>query len=86
MLNCLRPAVLQVSCVLSHVQFFTTPWTVARQAPVSMGFPSQEHWSGLPFRPPGGLPDPGMEPLFLASPMLAGGFFTNCTTWETHRL
>ena len=39
-----------------------TPWTVARQAPLSMGFPRQEYWSGLPFPPPGDLPDPGIEP------------------------
>ena len=38
-----------------------TPWTVARQAPLSMGFPRQEFWSGLPFPSPGELPDPGME-------------------------
>ena len=39
-----------------------TPWTVARQAPLSMGFPRQEFWSGLPFPSPGELPDPGIEP------------------------
>ena len=39
-----------------------TPWTVARQAPLSMGFSRQEDWSGLPFPPPGDLPDPGNEP------------------------
>ena len=50
-----------------------TPWTVAPQAPLSMGFSRQEHWSGLPFPPPGALPDSGIE---LASPALAGGFFT----------
>ena len=43
-----------------------TPWTVARQAPLSMGFSRQEHWSGLPFPPPGDLPDPGTEPRALA--------------------
>ena len=50
-----------------------TPWTVACQAPLSMGFPRQEYWSGLPFSPPGDLPDPGIKP---ASPALAGDFFT----------
>ena len=55
-------------CVLSHVQLFTTLWTVAHQAPLSMGFPRQEYWSGLPFPPPGFLPDPGMEPVSLVSP------------------
>ena len=52
------------------------PSTVSRQAPLSMGFPRQEYWSGLPFPPPGDLPDPGIEPSSLASPVLAGGFFT----------
>ena len=52
---------------------FTTPWTVAHQAPLLMGFPRQEYWSGLPFPSPGDLPDPGVEP---ASPALAGRFFT----------
>ena len=46
-------------------------WTVAHQAPLSMGFPRQEHWSGLPFLSPGDLPDPGMEPTSLASPTWA---------------
>ena len=50
-----------------------TPWTVAHQAPQSMGFSRQEYWSGLPFPSPGGIPDPGIEPVSLA---LAGGFFT----------
>ena len=40
-----------------------TPWTVAHQAPMSMGFSKQEYWSGLPFPPPGDLPDPGIEPV-----------------------
>ena len=53
--------------------FWGTPWTVAHQGPLSMGFPRQEHWSGLLFPSPGDLPDPGIEP---ASPALAGGFFT----------
>ena len=45
----------------SHVQLFVTPWAVARQAPLSMGFSRQEYWSGLPFPAPGDLPDPGIE-------------------------
>ena len=53
-----------------------TPWTVAPQAPLSMGFSRQEYWSGVPFPPPGDLPDPGIKSLYLASPVLAGGFFT----------
>ena len=51
---------------LSHVQLFVTPWTVAYQAPLSMGFSRQEYWSGLPFPSPGDLPDPGIEPGFPA--------------------
>ena len=47
--------------MLSHVRLFSTPWTVAHQAPLSMGFPKQEYWSRLPFPPPGNLPDPGIE-------------------------
>ena len=58
---------------LSHVRLFATPWTVAYQAPLSMGFSRQEYWSGLPLPPSGNLPEPGMEP---ASPALAGGLFT----------
>ena len=51
---------------LSHVQLFATPWTVAYQAPLSIGFSRQESWSGLPFPSPGGLPDQGIEPGFPA--------------------
>ena len=46
---------------LSRVRLFATPWTVAHQAPLSMGFSRQEYWSGLPFPSPGDLPDPGIE-------------------------
>jgi len=62
--------------MLSHVQLFATPWTVAHQAPLSMGFFRQEYWSGLPFPSPGHLPHPGIELVSLMSPALAGGFFT----------
>ena len=48
-----------------------TPWTVARQAPLSMGFPRQEYWSDLPSPPPGDLPDPGIEPTSLVSALQA---------------
>ena len=47
---------------LSHVRLFATPWTVAYQAPLSLGFSRQEYWSGLPFPSPGDLPNPGTEP------------------------
>ena len=59
-----------------------TLWTVACQAPLSMGFSRQEYWGGLPFPPPGDLPNPGIEPESLASPVLAGKFFTTSATWE----
>ena len=49
-------------CMLSHIQFFETPWTTACQAPLSMEFSSQEYWRGLPFPDPGDLPDLGIEP------------------------
>ena len=61
---------------LSHVQLFVTPWTVTREPPLSMGFARQEYWSGLLFPSPGDLPGPGIEPVYPASPALAGGFFT----------
>ena len=48
--------------LLSHVQLFGTPWTVAYQDPPSMGFSRQEYWSGLPFPSPRDLPNPGIEP------------------------
>ena len=57
-------------------QLFVTPWTVAHQTLLSMGFSRQEYWSGLPFPSPGGLPEPGIEPTSLASLALAGRFFT----------
>ena len=60
-------------CVLSLIQFFATPWTVVCQAPLSMGFPRQEYWNGLPFPSLVELPDSGIEPL---PPALAGRFFT----------
>ena len=60
---------MRVCCLLSRfsrVRLFTTLWTVARQAPLSMGFSRQEYQSGLSFPPPGYLPDPGMEPVSLS--------------------
>ena len=48
--------------LLSRVRLFATPWTVAYQAPPSVGFSRQEYWSGLPFPSPGDLPNPGIEP------------------------
>ena len=59
---------------LDHVLLFVTPWTVAPQAPWSMGLPRQECWSGLPFLSPGDLPNLGIQP---TSPALTGRFFTS---------
>ena len=63
---------------------FVTPWTVAHQAPLSMGFPRQGHWTGLPFPSLGDFLNPGIEPLSLASLALAGRFFDHCITWEAY--
>ena len=65
-----------------HVRLFVTLWTLAYQAPLSMGFYRQECWSGLPCPPPGEIPKPGTKPRSLLSPELAGGFFTISATWE----
>ena len=72
-------------CVLSHFRCvwpFLTRWTLARQAPLSMGFSRQEYFSRLPCPAPGDLPDPGVEPMSLTFLALAGGFFTTRATWE----
>ena len=70
--------------MLSHFSMSNsaTPWTVARQAPLSMGFSKQEHWSGLPCPPLGDLSDPEIEHTSLKSPALAGRFFTISTIWK----
>ena len=72
------------ACILSrfsHIRLFATLWTVALQAPMSMGFSKQEYWSGLPYSPRD-LPDSGIEPMSLMSPTLAGEFYTTSTTWK----
>ena len=61
---------------LSHIQLFATLWTVAHQAPPPVVFSRQEYWSGLPFTSPGGLPNPGVEPMSLASPASTSRLFT----------
>ena len=61
---------------LSHVRLFMTPWTVALQAPLSMGFSRQEYWSGWPSPPTVDLPKPGIKPRSPVSPALKGRFFT----------
>ena len=63
-------------------QTFCVLWIVARQAPLSMGLSRQEYWSGLPCPPSGDLPNPGIEPVSLMSPALAGRFFTTSASWE----
>ena len=67
--------------VASVVSNSVTLWTIAHQAPLSLGFSGQECWSGLPGSP-GDLPDSGIKPASLLSPALASGFFTTSTTWE----
>ena len=57
---------------LSCVRLFATPWTVAYQAPPSIGFFRQDYWSGLPFPPPGALPDPEIEPVSACVSCIAG--------------
>ena len=58
------------------------PMDCSHQAPLPMGFSRQEHWSGLPCPPPGGLPNPWVEHTSLTSPALAGSLFTTNATWE----
>ena len=72
-LLCLRLLVSK-SQWLSPVQLFAIPWTVARQAPLSMALSRQKYCSGLLFPSPGDLPGPGIEPTSPVSPALAGGF------------
>ena len=78
---CVCVCVCVLSC-FSRIRVFVTPWTVAHQAPLSMGCSRQKYWSGLPFPSPGDLPDPGIKPMSLASPALVGGFSTTSATWE----
>ena len=75
-------------CLLSrfsHVGLFATLWTVACQAPLSMGF-SRQYWSGLPCPPPGDLHNPSIKLAPLAPPALTGGFCTTSSTWEAAQL
>ena len=75
----MTPSVLSV---LTCVRLFVTPWTVARQASVSMEFSRQEYWSGLPLPTPVDLSNPGIEPVSLGSLAMAGGFFASSATWR----
>ena len=75
------------TCVPRHFSrfwLFATLWTVASQAPLSLGFSNKEHWSGLPCPPPGNLPNSRIQPVSLMFPALAGRFFTTSTTREAH--
>ena len=71
-----------MSSHFSHIQLFMTIWTVARHAPLFMGFSRQENWSGLPCPLLGNLPNPGTEHMSFRSPALAGRFFVTSTSWE----
>ena len=66
----------------SFVRLFVTLWTVARRAPLSMGFSRQEYWHGLPCPSLGDLPNRGIEPMSLMSPALVGQFFTTSAAWK----
>ena len=80
-----NPQKYRTACVWNHLvhsQLFATLWTIAHQAPLSMGFFRQEYLSRLPCPPPGNFPDPGIEPACLRSPAPTGRFFTTSTTWE----
>ena len=84
--DCQRAATIIIgTCMraqsLSRLWLFATPWTVARQAPLCMGFPRQEYWSRLPFPPPGDLPVPGIEPTY---PALTGRFFATEPPGKPH--
>ena len=80
---CIYACAVAIIKWLSHVWLFATPWTVAHQAALSMstGFSREEHWSRLPFPPPGDLLEPGIEP---TSPSLAGGHAHKHTSIYTH--
>ena len=66
----------------SAVSDSVTPWTVALQAPLSMGFSRQDYWSGLSFPPPKDLLNPGINPASFMYPALSSRFFTTSATWE----
>ena len=77
------PIILHRWCVwIQSCLTLATPWTVAHQTALSIEFPRQEYWCGLLFPSPGDLPDPGIKLASLASPALAGWFFTMSVTWE----
>ena len=71
---------------LSCVRLFAIPWTVGHQAPLSMGFPRQEHQSRLLFPPPGDLPEPGIKPAVPVSPAFTGGFLFTVSPWKSSHM
>ena len=76
---CVCVCMRTLSC-FGCVRLFATPWTLAHQALLSMGFSRQEYWRGLPWPPSGVLPNPRVKSVSLMSPALAGRFFTTSTT------
>ena len=79
----LYPHVCLIPC---RVRLFTTLWTVAHQAPLSLGFSRQEYWSGLPALLQGIFLTQGLNPCLLMSSTLSGGIFATSTTWEAHNI
>ena len=70
---CYPESMLRLSAHVLRRIYSAAPWTATFQAPLSMGFPRQEYWNGLPFLTPGDLPNPGIQPASLSFPALAGG-------------
>ena len=82
-----RPCVCVCLCsVTQSCLTLCDPVDCSPHAPLSMGSPRQEYWSGLPWPSPGDLPNPGIEPVSLVTPALAGRLFTACATWEAHAM
>ena len=85
---CVCTCIYVCVCVYVHAKSLQScptlcnPMDYSPQAPLSMGFSRQEYWSGLPCPPPGDLPDPGIKPISLMFPALAGRFFTASAAWE----
>ena len=73
------------ACGLSQVPLFANPWTLAHQAPLSMGFSREEYWNGLPFLSPEDLPDPRIEPISCIS-CIGRWILYYCATWEAPKV
>ena len=76
--------IVGLSSVTQLCPTLCNPMAITHQTPLSMGFSRQEYWSGLPFPSPGYLPNSGIEPMTLASPALAGRFFTTVSPGKSH--